>query len=235
MNIKQGDDLLSKQLHVKNHYVPEFYLHNWDDENGEISVYNNLVSHKNVPVFQTKTAGSIAYIQHLYTNRIDKVDYDNFELWIEKEIERPYKVTQDKILNGVKLGYDDYQNISRFVLAQYLRVPKFYGTKFTDTTKNMQIFLKRTMEDVLRDAEKRIRFKASLTPPETQKLIEEIPLNISYDKVGEDGIMKAETLLGRKAWMVTIQRLTVKYIDKLRNYKWQIIESIDGYCQRDLH
>lgn len=215
-------------MHVKNHYVPELYLNNWA-VNGKISVYNNLVSHKNVPLFQSKSAGSICYMKHLYTNRIDKVDYDNFERWINNVVETPYKTTQDKIINGEKLRYDDYQNISRFVFAQYLRVPKYYATKFTAIGKNIESNLEKMLEETINKAEKRIKHQAPLILTPTPKLIEEIPLNISFEKISEENYVKLETLFGRKMWLSTIQRMVENKLDVMRNYKWQIIEAMDGY------
>lgn len=219
---------MSGQLHVKNHYIPQLYLQNWSIHN-EIHVYNNLVSHENVPLFQKKHISKICYLNHLYTNRVEKTDYDDFELWINQVVEMPYKITQDKILNGTKLNFMDYQNISRFVLAQYLRVPKFYAIKYKSLVKGLESSFEDMLTDIVSKAEEKIKHKTTLKLPETKGSQIEMPIGIRHEKFENQNYLKVEALLGRKAWLSTIKSMVENTLDKIRDYKWQIVKSIDGF------
>lgn len=219
---------MDNQLHVDNHYVPKLYLQNWTI-NGKLQVYNNLVSHKNVPLFLQKSPSAICYIKHFYTNHYKQEDCDTFEHWINNKIEIPYKRTQDKILNRIKLGYDDYQNLSRFVIAQYLRVPKFYVVNYRNIVNGLNSSFQDILKNELTKAYKKAKSKEVFTPLEKDNLIEEIPMNIDFLEKDRQNYLKVETLFGRKAWLSYIQRTVERTINKLPNYKWQIIKSIDGY------
>ena len=218
---------MANQLHVDNHYIPQFYLKNWA-VNKKVIVYNTLVSHRQVPMFQSKSPESICYIKHLYTDRYDKIDYDVFERWISEKIEVPYKLTQDKILNNQKLEYDDYQNLGRFAVAQYLRVPKFYVINFRDVAKKLNSSFPDMLQTVGDKAMKKLQYGQLNTEDPIAMLIETIPVSVKRTVKQNDNYFEVEALLGRKAWLSTIQRLSEITINKFPKYKWQIIESLEG-------
>lgn len=219
---------MSKQLHIKNHYVPQLYLKNWAID-GKVNVYNNLVSHKNVPLFQKKNISAICYMNFLYANRIKQKDFDEFEQWINNKVEIPYKSTQNKILSNIKLSYDDYQNLSRYVIAQYLRVPKFYALRFKTIVNELEHSFLGITENALEKTNKRIKYKINLDSSSKHNLIEEIPINIERQNIDNKKCLQVEALIGRKAWLSSIQRIVEETLGKLPHYKWQIIKAIEGF------
>ena len=136
---------MKKEFRRKNHYIPQFYLKHWAI-NGKICVYNNLVSSNSVPEFQYKIPKSIAYIENLYTDINLLEETDEFEIWISEEVELPYQKTEEKILNNIRLGSQDYKNLVRYAMAQFWRVPYSYIGRYSSTVETMQPVLQKSLK-----------------------------------------------------------------------------------------
>jgi len=87
-----------KQLHVKNHFVPESYLKRWENIDNKIWVYRTLVSNKKVPLWKDYSASAIAYQKHLYTQIIAGNESDELETWFDRNIESPANKVLDRAL-----------------------------------------------------------------------------------------------------------------------------------------
>lgn len=111
------------ELHIKNHFVPECYLKSWEDQNREIHVYRLLVTHNNVPVWQTKPRSAIAYQKHLYTQVVAGNESDDFEKWLDKEYETPATLVLEKTILEKRLTPEDWTILINFLAAQDVRTP----------------------------------------------------------------------------------------------------------------
>ena len=218
---------MRKQGHIKNHYVPQFYLRNWYSAQ-KIQVYNNLVSHEKVPLFQEKETSQICFMNHLYTTDAERNDYDAFENWLNDKVESPYKRTQDKILLDQRLGYEDYQNISRFVLAQYFRVPKYYAVNFMRVVNGFDKTFEDIVLDLTKKLEKGIKHKIPIQASIEIESIGTIPIITKFEEKEGQNYLRTEALMGRNTWIFMIQRMADKNRDKIRQYKWQIIKALEG-------
>jgi hypothetical protein len=66
------------------HYVPQFYLRGWSDNDVDIYAYRIVVSDQRVPPWARRAIKGIAYQPHLYTSELSP-EVDEFEKWLKTD------------------------------------------------------------------------------------------------------------------------------------------------------
>jgi len=112
-------------LSRNNHYIPQMYLSRWENE-GRIYVYQLLVSHENVPVWNRQSVKNTASLPNLYLSVFKDEESDHLEHVFDVDFESPAKKALDKICKEEKMTSKDWWLISDYVVAQFVRTPSFY-------------------------------------------------------------------------------------------------------------
>ena len=87
-----------KQITHDNHFVPQFYLKQWSDDDLHIWAYRLLVSNINVPKWNYRSIDRVACLRDLYTLHENGEDIDDFEKWLEADFENPVSNSLSKVL-----------------------------------------------------------------------------------------------------------------------------------------
>ncbi|HRY74124.1 MAG TPA: DUF4238 domain-containing protein [Candidatus Dojkabacteria bacterium] len=218
------------ELHIKNHFVPECYLKFWENENSEIHVYRLLVTHNNVPEWQTKPRSAIAYQQHLYTQIIAGNESDDFEKWLDKEYETPATKVLEKAILEKRLTTEDWIILISFLAAQDVRTPSRLYEHLDRGCDSMAS----SLESTLCKLKERLESN-SFEEPNNREIkdndLTSIPLKVTI-KPSEDGkgkIVKAETYVGRSSWIFSMKYLLKNTCKKLHEHKWTIVKPAKGY------
>jgi hypothetical protein len=218
------------QLHKDNHYVPQFYLKNWSNDGKTVWMYRRLVSHKNVEWWKKQSIENTAYFEHLYARQLNDSVSDEFENWLNYEIETPAKDVLEKINSNDNLTRDDLQKLIRFTAAQIVRTPAY----FAKNRSNWIEALPQVIEDATKKSiEKLMRYQRSenWSPLPTSAPDKLIPLKCSVLEQQEEtdtALIKIDTIVGRSMWLSNIKRMATKNIEILLNHKWSIIEVASG-------
>ena len=114
---------MSSQLHVKNHFVPEFYLKHWTGGTAKLQVYKLLVPHENMHLWKAQSPAAIGWQKHLYTEITAGKENDELEHWFSSEYESPAQPIIQKVINNQKLTPSDWKILIRFLALQDFRTP----------------------------------------------------------------------------------------------------------------
>jgi len=220
---------MSKQLHVKNHYIPECYLKRWVNSDKKVFVYRTLVNHSNVPIWKDYSVSAIAYQKHLYTQIISGCESDELELWLDREFESPASDALNKVASERQLGSVDWEALIKFLAAQDVRTP----AKLFEHIQRAEKELTETLQGVMNELE--IKFDkgeiVDLKSTNERNLSDPFPLKVSaVIEDGEDsGFLKAETYVGRSTWLYSIKHVLNSTRRVLHTYKWTIVKPALGY------
>jgi len=217
-------------MHIRNHYVPQMYLRNWSDDGKTIMVYRTLVSRQDIDWWSRKSIDSIGYIQHLYTQRIAAEETDEFELWLDQEIESPAKDVIDKLICGRSLAENEYVILARFIAAQIARTPGY----FSENRQQWTDIFKKAIDGVVQGTLSSINSgnyhnKINDTDRDSTD-IKQIPFKTSIIKANDDdtSLLRVDTVIGRSMWLWYIKRIVKISEDILSKHKWIIIEAAPG-------
>lgn len=220
-----------KQQHIKNHFVPKFYLKNWVNESHKIDVYRTLVQHENVYLWKSYYPSEIACQDHLYTKTIDGKESDELESWFDKEFESPAKSIIKKVISEQKLSSEDWEILIRFVAVQDLRTP----ISLLDYLKNekpiQEALLKKNLEDVANKMQSK-EFRNQLLHEEKNKFNHnDLPLKISFYNSPDNKSLRinAKSYIGRKSWLFLVKGTLENSLNLLLDQKWTIIKPALGY------
>jgi DNA-binding HxlR family transcriptional regulator len=135
------------------HYVSQSYLKAWGDRHKRVWTYHTLVSHENVPVWSQAAIKSIVSRLHLFTRSVAGVDADEFEIWMEREIETPAQDVLDKIRSSnTSLIADEWDRLLRYVALHDVRNPARYDDNMNRWRREVPDIL----EDVLNSSVKKL-------------------------------------------------------------------------------
>ena len=112
-------------LSRNHHYIPRMYLSKWGKDNN-IYVYRLLVSNDSVVKWEKRSVEHTGSLKKLYINIQNDTEYDTLEHFFDTKIDSPAKLALDKICSEEKMTSADWDKISDFVTAQWIRTPKFY-------------------------------------------------------------------------------------------------------------
>ena len=198
---------MTKQLHVKNHYVPECYLKRWVNSDEKVFVYRTLVNHPNVPIWKDYSVSAIAYQKHLYTQVISGGESDELELWLDREFESPANEALNKVTSERQLSSLDWEVLIKFLAAQDVRTP----AKLYEHIQRAQKELPETLQGVMNELEIKLNKGeiSDLKSAEERNLIDSFPLKVSavIEDGDDSGILKAETYVGRSTWIHSIRHI----------------------------
>lgn len=114
----------------------------------QVRIHRNIVTHKNVPMWERKSVKSIGFYSDLYTDIIEGSETDEVERWLDTEFENPFKPILEQIWKGVLLDEADYGFITKYMFSQHVRTPKYI--------KNNQHIWLDTAEKAVKKSMKRI-------------------------------------------------------------------------------
>lgn len=69
----------------KNHFVSQFYLKNWADNEGKVWCYRTLVAHKNIPHFKRQSVSSVGFHRNLYIRLLAGDESDEMECMFDHD------------------------------------------------------------------------------------------------------------------------------------------------------
>ncbi len=218
------------EIHIKNHFVPECYLKNWEDKNNEIHIYRLLITHENVPMWQSKHRSSVAYHRHLYTQVIDGNESDDFERWLDKEYEAPAAKVIEKAILEQRLTTEDWSILIKFLAAQDVRTPSRLFEHLDRGVDSMESSLESSLNE-LKDRLENNTLQSNPELDEKYSDLASIPLKVTVENSanGEGSTVKAETYIGRKSWISSMKYLLKNTSKVLHKHKWTIVKPARGY------
>ncbi len=220
---------MTKQLHIKNHYVPECYLKRWESSEGKVFVYRTLVNHPNVPIWKSHFVSSIAYQKHLYTQIISGHESDELEMWLDREFESPANEVLDKAALESQLNTLDWEVLIKFLSAQDVRTP----ARLYEYIQRAQKYLPGTLQNVMNDLHVKLSNGdvSELTREGESSVRESFPLKVTthIEEGSDTGFLKAETYTGRGTWIHSIKHLLENTSKILHTHKWSIVKPALGY------
>lgn len=218
------------ELHIKNHFVPESYLKRWKDSNDKICVYRILVSHQNVPIWKRFSVSAIAYHNHLYTQMVAGGLSDDLERWFDKEYETPANNILDKVVSEKRLSSNDWDLLIRFLAAQDVRTPSRLFEHLKRLNETLPEILQSTLDKLATKLERK-EIVCSSEKPISEKKSLTIPIKVTAEKMPgkNEGVIKAESYVGRSTWIYSIKHLLENTEKILHEHKWTIIKPAKGY------
>lgn len=220
---------MTKQLHVKNHFVPQCYLKRWEEDK-KVFVYRTLVSNENVPLWNRYSTSAIAYHKHLYTQVLSGKETDVMEVWFDREFESPANEVIERATNDRKLSREDWNILIRFLALQDVRTP----ARMFEHLKRAEKEMSDTLQDVLNDLKMKLEnqdheaLEKYDKPVANSKLL---PLKVTteFEDGKEVGILKAESYVGRSTWIHSIKHVLEHTEKVLHSHKWSIVKPAKGY------
>lgn len=214
-------------LSRNNHYIPQMYLSRWTN-NEKIFVFQLLVSHENVPVWNKQSVEHTASLPNLYISVLKDEESDHLEHDFDARFESPAKKTLDKVCNEEKMTSKDWWLISDYVVAQYVRTPSFY------------LWVKDWGKDALSqqiDELGQTLSKMKEIPKATHEAVEEaslLPIGVRFvdDKPDDEHTyVEISAVSGKGLWLFAIKH-SLKDKSSLREYfsglKWSVITAPEG-------
>lgn len=183
-----------------NHYVPKLYLKQWSHD-GQIPTYRLLVPNENYPLWKEQSLKGIAFQQHLYTYLAGQEETDEFERWLDREFENPAQAAIERVVSEQRLSPDHWKRLVRFAAAQDVRTP----ARLRRAVRNSGLLL------------------------ETNMHADGFPLKVSIEKqLDGSGLLKAETIVGRRLWLWNIRHLLTNTLSRLPKHRWTVLHAPQG-------
>jgi Protein of unknown function (DUF4238) len=219
----------AEEFHRDNHYVPQTYLKHWDGTDGRVWAYRVLVSHHNVPLWKRASIKGLRYHTHLYTRVVASDLTDEVERWLESDFETPAGEVIQKVVDDARLTSQDWSHLIRFLAAQDVRTP----ARLMEMLQRWNQTLPKLMDDTLKDAVKKIEAsKREGKPLDRGSPIDAgyFPLRVTTELVPgeEQGILRAETVVGRGLFLFNLKHLLTKTVNALLAHKWTILRAPKG-------
>lgn len=222
------------QVTHNNHFVPQWYLKRWADNDQRLWYYRLLVSHESVPLWETKHVSGVAFKRDLYTTVEGGQDFDDFERWIETEFEAPALDAVDRVIHDEELTSTDWKRLALFAAAQDLRTPQDFIESMLRWDKVFPQLLTETLERSVNKFEEHVRTGKPLPTehdhPTVNHLQDALKIHIRPDAHPEtgQGEVGVEVLLGRKLWLQKQRHLLDGVCKIAFTHCWSIVEPADG-------
>lgn len=218
-----------RETHVKNHYVPEFYLNRWANENQTVNVYRVVVSNSNVPIWRSYSTSAIGYHKHLYTQIINGKESDELEGWFNKEYETPASAVLSRATKDQRLTPEDWIILIRYLASQDVRTP----SRLLDHLKTAPEFtnmINEVLESLKIDLEKGEIIKNNVTS-DHDLIKKTIPIRVitEMDHEKDFATIRVESYVGRSTWIHNIKHLLENTVKILLTHKWSIVKPARGY------
>lgn len=209
--------------------MPRLYLKRFVASSGRIFAYRTLVSVAHTPVFREASLRGVAFQSHLYTRVVAGGETDEFERWLDREIEAPTAEALEKAVAGSRLSRADWESLVRFVAAQDVRTP----ARLIEDMRRWQTDLPQLLDKTLRESAQKLEAaieagtelpRAETSDPET------FPLHVTRTlKPGHEmGELRAEIVAGRGLWLWQIKHLLTKTAAVLLQHRWTVLIAPEG-------
>jgi hypothetical protein len=221
------------QTTVFNHWVPRSYLRRWSSDGRRVWAYQLLVPHGNVPLWKLRSIEYTAGADHLYTT-VKTGDSDEFEKWLKAEIEDPALEPLTNIVEGRTLSRNEWDHVTRYVLALDRRTPASYLEDARRWEKELPGMMNRIMADVPRQLKAAAKAKKAgrpspidLAPPHTDAVV---PVRSWREDADEPGMAKlrAEIVVGRELWLYSMRHVLSETIQKIGHVRWSVMHPHSG-------
>src|SRR5512139_2993363 len=95
------------QVTHDNHFVPQSYLKRWSVDEHRVWCYRILVPNTEMPEWESRSVRGIAFQRDLYTSLAGGQETDDFERWLEAEVETPAQEAIERAIHGDTLTPTD--------------------------------------------------------------------------------------------------------------------------------
>src|SRR5581483_11786554 len=205
----QASELPIKQFTIDSHYVPQHYLGAWSDDGVRVNAYRLVVPNERVVVWKPRAIRGLVKHQHLYTSMLTGEASDEFERWIEREVETPGAEAIDKVRANRRLSPSDWRKLSYYLAALDRRTPaafldhlKFYDDNMPSVIENVMAGLRARIA-----AGQKFQIPREGEPPQPLRH-GDFPLFVSTVRDRESGQLNlhVEVLSGREMWLYDLRR-----------------------------
>jgi hypothetical protein len=219
----------AKEFHRDNHYVPQTYLKHWGDAGGRVWAYRVLVAHPNAHLWKHTSTKGLGHHAHLYTRVVASDLTDEVERWLESDFETPAGKVIQKVVDDARLTSQDWLHLIRFLAAQDVRTP----ARLMEMLQRWNQTLPQLIDDTLKDSVKKLEAsKRDGKPLDRGSPIDAgyFPLRVTTELVPgeEQGILRAETIVGRGLFLFNLKHLLTKTVNALLAHKWTILRAPKG-------
>ena len=216
-----------KQFKRHNHYVPELYLKQWSNDGIFISTFRILVSTNKVKKWESKSIGKIAYFTDLYTRYCSDGETDEIENWFSDEFETPVGDSITKAVSGSSLKPSDWENLIKFVAAQYVRTPARMQEWFTRWETQMPTTISTALKNATNELERlKDTDKSSLASSDPDPIASILNSKVTITPLGNGtSRILLETDINRSMWLWAVKYTLTDLIEILHSHKWQILQS----------
>lgn len=210
------------------HYVPQFYLRGWSDNDVDIYAYRIVVSDQRVPPWARRAIKGIAYQPDLYTSELSP-EVDEFEKWLKTDFEDPVAEALFRVRADRDLSADDWHVLARFVAAQDLRTPAYYIESTARWHEQADELLNVNFPRAVEKLKRQVR-RGTLPNPRSDPADPNWPLKITIERGDGDGQagIRAELTIGRGLWLSNIRHLLTSTVDVLQRQHWSILRPCPG-------
>jgi len=212
-----------------NHYLSQTYLKNWGGTDGRIWTYRVLVSHPKVPTWKHRSVKGLAYHAHLYTRVVAAGLTDEVERWLDSEFEAPAGKVIQKVVNDERLTPQDWSHLIRFLAAQDVRTPARLMEMLQRWHQTLPDLIEDTLKKSVQELETSMREGIPLDRS-SHIDAEYVPIRVTTELVPgeEQGMLQAETVVGRGLWLFSLKQLLTRTVNALLAHKWTILRSPEG-------
>jgi len=221
---------LSRNIARDSHYVPQSLLRRWSLDGSYLYAYRVLVSRPNVPDWRRVAIRGLARHRDLYTVFEGNQELDEFERWLSTQFEQPGDAAIDKLLQGKRLGREDWHSLARLLAAQDLRTPLTFLELMDRWQRDLPDILKRTLQVSLEKltAAKRMGAPLVASPVPTNEFTQLLKVSIEPPD-GPEGqrAIRAEVVAGRRLWIAAMRHLLTGVAVALCGHQWSIVEPGD--------
>jgi hypothetical protein len=211
-------------LKVDNHYVPLLYLKRWAGTDRKVAVYRVLVQHANVPLWNRFSIRSIGFHQNLYTRILGGTETDEFENWLEREIETPAEEPIARATANARLTPADWERLIRFLATQDMRTPARMIDFMARQVKELPAATERVLQNVVRDLTEAKRSGKTIERPASD-IGAGFPIRVTkeIEPGAELGTLKVETVVGRSLWLWSLKQPLTQTYKVLKAHKWTVV------------
>lgn len=209
---------MMKDITHRNHYVPQFYLKNWSNDGNKLWVFSLLVPHVKVPYWKEKSIEYLAVWNDFYTQYNGEKEVDDFEKWFNAEFETPAEPVITKLIKGKSITRQEEKILTRFVMAQDLRVPARVNFILDTAKKSAKDFMNTfSLDNVTKD---------EILYTRHDIINDLLPINVHIDREKQE--IEMSTFIGKSVYLYAVKYLLTRTIKKVEHYRWRVIHAADG-------
>lgn len=221
------------QVTRNNHFVPQSYLRRWSVDGNRVWCYRILVPNAEVPLWELRPVRGVAYQRDLYTSLINGRETDEFERWLEREIETPAQDAIERAVHGDDLTDTEWEQLTLYLAAQDVRTPQNYIESAKRWDAEIPVLLQRILEEALQHLEEAAQTGQKpmiRQPADQQPFTDLLKVEVRPHAKPEtmEGEFRVEVPVGRRLWLETQRHLLESTAKVLFSHSWSIAEAASG-------